>query len=76
LFIFVKNNFSYEFSVFGANVNLITVKNAVNIEIIAAWIFSMTVLWLVRVGREISEISEISVETRTCASNWFAKLAK
>jgi hypothetical protein len=40
-------------------VNLIAVKNAVNIEIIAASISSMTVLWLVRVGREISEISEI-----------------
>ena len=57
-------------------VNLIAVKNAANIETIAAWIFPMTVLWLVRVGREISEISEISVETRTCASNWFAKLAE
>lgn len=44
-------------------VNLIAVKNAVNIETIAAWIFPMTVRWLVRVGREISEIS---VETRTC----------
>jgi len=51
-------------------VNLIAVKNAANIETIAAWIFPMTVLWLVRVGREIS------VETRTCASNWFAKLAE
>ena len=34
-------------------VNLITAKNAVNIEIIAAWIFPMTVRWLVRV--KISE---------------------
>ena len=57
-------------------VNLIAVKNAVNVETIAAWIFPMTVLWLVRVGREISEISEISFATRTCVRNRIAKLAK